>query len=32
MQAVAHIQRTAGGVDKIEIWNGETGWPSNGML
>ncbi|KAF2870000.1 glucan 1,3-beta-glucosidase-like protein [Massariosphaeria phaeospora] len=28
-QAVAHIEKVAGGPDKIpEIWNGETGWPT----
>lgn len=30
-QAVAHIEKIAGGADKIpEIWNGETGWPTAG--
>lgn len=28
-QAVTHIEKIAGGHDKIpEIWNGETGWPT----
>lgn len=28
-QAVAHIEKIAGGSDKMpEIWNGETGWPT----
>jgi len=28
-QAVTHIEKVAGGHDKIpEIWNGETGWPT----
>lgn len=30
-QAIAHIQEVAGGPDKApEIWNGETGWPTDG--
>lgn len=29
-QAIGHIQNVAGSTD-IEIWNGETGWPSDGM-
>ncbi|OJD38766.1 glucan-beta-glucosidase [Diplodia corticola] len=30
-QAIAHIQNVAGGPDKApEIWNGETGWPTDG--
>lgn len=29
-QAVTHIEKLAGGSDKIEIWNGETGWPTAG--
>ena len=28
--AMGHIQELAGSVDAIEIWNGETGWPSDG--
>lgn len=31
-EAVTHIEKLAGGSDKIEIWNGETGWPTGGML
>lgn len=27
-EAVAHIEKLVGGADKIEIWNGETGWPT----
>lgn len=28
-QAVTHIEKVAGGVDKKpEVWNGETGWPT----
>lgn len=31
MQAFGHIQNVAGGVDKApELWNGETGWPTDG--
>ena len=30
MQAFARIQLTAGSFDAIELWNGETGWPSDG--
>lgn len=29
-QAFGHIQELAGSVDAIEIWNGESGWPSDG--
>ncbi|OTB02903.1 glycoside hydrolase family 17 protein [Hypoxylon sp. CI-4A] len=29
-QAFGHIQETAGGTDKIELWVGETGWPTDG--
>jgi len=29
MQAFQHIQQISGG-NKIELWNGETGWPSDG--
>lgn len=29
-QAISHIQRIVG-VDTIEIWNGETGWPGDGV-
>lgn len=29
-QAIGHIQRIVG-VDTIEIWNGETGWPGDGV-
>ncbi|KAF1968649.1 glycoside hydrolase [Bimuria novae-zelandiae CBS 107.79] len=27
-QAISHIEAKVGGSDKIEIWNGETGWPT----
>lgn len=30
-QAISHIEEKVGGSDKIEIWNGETGWPTAGM-
>jgi glucan 1,3-beta-glucosidase len=30
-QAFAHIQNVAGTLD-IEIWNGETGWPTDGLF
>ena len=30
-QAIGHIQELSGSIDGIEIWNGETGWPSDGM-
>lgn len=29
-QALAHIQSITGSLDKIEFWNGETGWPTDG--
>jgi len=29
-QAMTHIQKVAGGTDKVEFWNGETGWPTDG--
>lgn len=29
-QALAHIQDLSGSLDKIEFWNGETGWPTDG--
>jgi glucan 1,3-beta-glucosidase len=29
-QAISHIEKVVGGSDKIEIWNGETGWPTAG--
>ncbi|KAK6391038.1 hypothetical protein LTR65_004795 [Meristemomyces frigidus] len=29
-QAMGHIQLTAGSLDSIEFWNGETGWPTTG--
>jgi glucan 1,3-beta-glucosidase len=31
MQAYTHIQSVAGSTTSIELWNGETGWPSDGM-
>lgn len=30
MQAFGHIQSVAGSLDKIELWTGETGWPTAG--
>jgi glucan 1,3-beta-glucosidase len=30
MQAFGHIQSVSGSTDKIELWVGETGWPSDG--
>jgi glucan 1,3-beta-glucosidase len=30
MQAFGHIQSVAGSTDKIELWTGETGWPTAG--
>jgi exo-beta-1,3-glucanase (GH17 family) len=30
MQAYSHIKAIGGG--KIELWNGETGWPSDGLF
>lgn len=32
MQAFVHIQELAGSLDKIELWNGETGWPTTGLI
>lgn len=29
-QALDHVQKISGSTDKIEFWNGETGWPSDG--
>lgn len=29
-QALGHIQDLSGSLDKIEFWNGETGWPTDG--
>ena len=29
-QAIGHIQELSGSIDGIEIWNGETGWPTDG--
>ena len=29
-QAIGHIQEVSGSMDKIEVWNGETGWPTDG--
>lgn len=31
MQAFVHIQDLAGSSDEIELWNGETGWPTTGL-
>lgn len=28
--ALGHIQQLSGSLDKIEFWNGETGWPTDG--
>jgi glucan 1,3-beta-glucosidase len=30
MQAFGHIQAVSGSTDKIELWVGETGWPTQG--
>ncbi|MCJ1426130.1 glycoside hydrolase 3 protein [Sticta canariensis] len=30
MQAFTRIQHIAGSIDAIELWNGETGWPTTG--
>ena len=30
-QAFGHIQDLAGTSNDIELWNGETGWPTDGM-
>ena len=30
-QAIGHIQELSGSIDGIEIWNGETGWPADGV-
>lgn len=32
MQAFVHIQKLAGSLDSIELWNGETGWPTTGLM
>lgn len=32
MQAFVHIQELAGSLDNIELWNGETGWPTTGLI
>lgn len=29
-QALGHIQELSGSLNKIEFWNGETGWPTDG--
>ncbi|KAI5369634.1 Putative glycoside hydrolase family 17, glycoside hydrolase superfamily [Septoria linicola] len=29
-QALGRIQEVSGSLDKIEFWNGETGWPTDG--
>ncbi|KAF2771796.1 putative glucan 1,3-beta-glucosidase [Teratosphaeria nubilosa] len=29
-QALARIQKISGSIDKIEYWNGEVGWPTDG--
>ena len=31
-QAYGHIQDHAGSTTSIELWNGETGWPTDGKL
>lgn len=31
MQAFTRIQHIAGSIDAIELWNGETGWPTTGL-
>lgn len=30
MQAFAHIQEKSGSTSSPELWNGETGWPTDG--
>ena len=30
MQAFSHIQAVSGSTDKVELWVGETGWPTDG--
>lgn len=32
MQAFVHIQKLAGSLVEIELWNGETGWPTTGFM
>lgn len=32
MQAYQRIQDISGSTDAIELWNGETGWPTDGEL
>ncbi|EMF16936.1 glycoside hydrolase family 17 protein [Sphaerulina musiva SO2202] len=29
-QALGHIQQVSGSLNKVEFWNGETGWPTDG--
>ncbi|KAI9656769.1 MAG: glycoside hydrolase 3 protein [Bathelium mastoideum] len=29
-QAISHIQKLSGSTTSIELWNGETGWPTTG--
>ena len=31
-KAITHVEEQVGGKDKIEIWNGETGWPTAGTF
>ena len=31
-QAFGHIQSLAGSISTIELWNGETGWPGDGLF
>lgn len=31
MQAFTRIQHISGSTDAIELWNGETGWPTTGL-
>lgn len=31
-EAVTHIEKVAGGHDKVEVWNGESGWPTGGTF
>ena len=31
-QAYGHIQSVAGSTTSIELWNGETGWPTDGKI
>lgn len=32
MQAFTYIQKKSGSLDSIDIWVGETGWPTTGLI